>query len=558
MLCLLDIGAMDSVADWLTRARPCEARDGDLDSLDALWLRLGALARAALGGDDTAAKACAWLQAQLRPLGSTLAADERVLAAQVLINYHFLHQRFEQLDLIAAAVEDPASFERATPLSRARWLYTLGFGHYQIGQPERAEPAWQRALALAAAHGLPNTRLMVSLAMLRLLLDRGRLDEARCIEQAIRPEWGAGRAAQLIHLQQMRGRLQLLAGQPVRALATLREALALAEHGGLSPSERASCLTDLAQALIATQREDEAAELLARLAAEHRGRDAEVYRCLHALLAAARAPDHDEAAGRAQLADALARAQRVRYTMFFRLLPALAAQLCALALRWGIEPVFAAEIVRARSLRAPPDADAHWPWGLWLRMLGGFELRRDGAPLQRAGKQQQKPLELLRLLACERTLAIGMQAAADALWPDADGAAARKSLEMTVQRLRRLLGDDSLVRVGDGRVGLDAARASSDVVQRRVLIERLEALAMQPPAQPHEGAALAARIAQLSQGMLLPGAPDSAWLEAERERCVRELERAALAAAAVLERSGATPAARELAQAALLSRRGRS
>jgi DNA-binding SARP family transcriptional activator len=194
-------------------------------------------------------------------------------------------------------------------------------------------------------------------------------------------------------------------------------------------------------------------------------------------------------------------------------------------------------------------------------MFGGFELRLHGERRQRSGKQQQKPLELLRLMACERTLSVPLRAAADALWPEADGAAARKSLEMTVQRLRRLLEDDTLVRVGDGTVSLDPARASSDVAQRRALIERLEALAMQPAAaaeqRARECALLAVRVVDAGSGLLLPGAPDTPWLEAERLRCEREATRAAKATAAVLERAGTGPAERELLETALreISRR---
>lgn len=558
-LCLIDIGAMDQVTGWLERARGDAGPAGPEDG--ALWLHLGRLARAVLAPEeplDTAA-AQAWLQAQLQPLAHTLAPDEKLIAALVLVNFHFAQQRYEQFDLIATQVEEPAAFDSASPLMRSRWCYTVGFAHYQLGAAERAELHWQRSLALAGDHGLPNTRLMASLAMLRLLLDRGRLDEAEEIERGVQPQWGAGRTTQLIELQQMRARLQLLRHQPVRAQATLREALALAEQSGLSMPERASCLTDFAQALVANNHHAEAGELLERLVRDHAGRDGEVYRCLHALLGAWQARDADPHASRAQLADALTRAQQVRYTMFFRLLPRLAAQLCALALRWQVEPVFVREVIRSRTLAAPADADEHWPWALWLRLLGGFELHLHGdQPLPRSGKQQQKPLELLRLLGCARSLSVSAAAAGVALWPEADPAAARKNLEVTVQRLRRLLGDDTLVRVGNGHVALDAARASSDVAQRRVLIERLQHLAMLPRATEaqalalhHEAATLVARIVASHAGPLLPGAAEAPWLLTARERCEREMTRAAHAATVVMESASVPSGPRRLLEAAL-------
>ena len=44
-----------------------------------------------------------------------------------------------------------------------------------------------------------------------------------------------------------------------------------------------------------------------------------------------------------------------------------------------------------------------------------------------------------------------------ALWPDADDGPARKSLEVTISRLRKLLDDDTLVLMKEGKVSLDAA-----------------------------------------------------------------------------------------------------
>ncbi|HET7796115.1 MAG TPA: BTAD domain-containing putative transcriptional regulator [Rhizobacter sp.] len=555
VLCLLDVGAMDQVSTWLERARAAGWPSPLGNDTEGLWLRLGVLARVVLGGDvlPEAGLAAAWVQAQLRPLRTQLSPDERLIAAQVLVNYHFVQQQYEQFDMLSTQVEAPDAFEAASPLMRGHWLYTVGFAHYQIGGHARAEQAWRQALDLAQAHTLPSVRLLATLAMVRLLVDRGRIDEAHAAVEGIRPQWGAGRTRQLVEWQQMRARVQLMRGQAVQALATLREALSLADASGLSAPEQASFLTDQAQIFAALGRDAEACELLQQLAARHAGRDAEVYTCLRLLLQAWLDHRRDEAASRTALADALARAQAVRYTMFLRLLPERAAQLCALALRWHIEPVFVREVVRDRALPAPADADAQWPWPLWLRLLGGFAITLGGSPLEQQGKTPHKPLELLRLLACERSQAASMLSVQEALWPDADDGAARKNLEMAIQRLRRLLGDDSLVRVGDGRVALDAARVSSDLAQRRVLIERLEAQAMQGggSAAPSEMAALVARVIDACQGELLPGVPPAPWLEAERQRCQRDVVRATQSAATLMARFGDQRAERELLERAV-------
>ena len=293
------------------------------------------------------------------------------------------------------------------------------------------------------------------------------------------------------------------------------------------------------------------------MVAAQSGREALVAGCLQHLLRAWVNRLADPTSSRLDLAQGLALAQASRYTMFFRLLPATAASVCALALQADVAPQFVGEVIRSRKLPAPADAGASWPWPLWLNLLGGFEMRRDGLPEPGSAKTQQKPLELLRLLACERNLSLGTQTVMAALWPDADDAAARKSLEMAVLRLRRLLGDATLLWVNDGRVGLDAARASSDVQQRRRLIEQVESLAMRSSAHDAgrvtqtECLALVERVVAFSRGDLLPGLPSAPWLEAERQRCHDDTVRAALAAATVMERLQVGRAERELLETAL-------
>lgn len=557
-ICLLDSGAMTGVSDWHARvdaSTPVESAG----PLDTLWLRLGAVARVALGQPDTpaAADAADRLQADLMPLQAGLSPHERLLAALVLLEYRFAAQRFEQFDFLANLVEQPPYFEAAAPLLRARWVHMYAFAHYQAGNHDRAEKAWHRALGLARERGLDSLALQTTLGLSRLLLDRGRIDDADRIVESMDPRWGAGRTAQLIQLQQLRARVQLLRGHPARALTTLDEALSLGDAAGMTRSERASCLTDLAQAYVALDRLDDALALLSRLASENTGRDAQVYGCLQHLLQAWLLRFSDPAGSRRALEQGLSLAQSARYTMFFRLVPAMAGSVCALALRAGAAPRFVDEVIRSRNLAAPPEADARWPWPLWLTLLGGFEMRGYGTVETSSTKAQQKPLELLRLLACERNLALGLEAVMTALWPEADDAAARKSFEMAALRLRRLLGDASLLWVGDGRVGLDAARTSSDVQQRRRLVERIEALAMRPG---HEGASstihdeclvLVERVIAFSRGELLPGLAPAPWMEAERQRCRQDTVRAALAAATVLERTQVGHAERELLEVAL-------
>ena len=561
VISLLDAGAMIGLDHWQARVdKPAEASTGT--PLDGHWLRLGVLARVALGrpDSDTAAQVLAQLHQDLMPLQTALSPNERLLVALVLIEYAFAVSRFEQFDYLSNLVEHPALFEAATSVLRARWVFTSGFAQYQVSHADRAEREWLRALAMARASDHGGLGLKITLALVRLWLDRGQLDDADRMLETLDPRWGAGRTALLIEWQQMRARVQLLRGQPARALVTLQEANQLGDKVGLSGFESSARQTDLVQIYIALDREDEALALLREMAAAPTVSAPDRVRCLVHLLRAWMTRLSDPQRSRLDLEQGLVLAQAASYTMYFRLLPALAAAVSAYALQTVKSSQalqFVDDVIRVRQLPAPADADGRWPWPLWLNLLGRFEMRCNGKLKDDSGKAPQKPLELLRLLACERKLSIGIEAAMQALWPESNDAAARKSFEMAALRLRRLIGDPTLLRVGDGRVSLDATRASADVQQRRRLIERIEALAMGAGsaearhAPQDECLRLVAQVIDLTQGELLPGVSAGPWLEAERQACRNDTVRAALAAASVLDRLQVGSAERELLEAAV-------
>ena len=561
VFCLADSGAASQTSDWLARANSgCAAHEAAQEAGPQLWQFLGSVATVALGQADhpAAAAAAGWLDHQVHAQDTALSPDERLLCALLLLEYRFATQAFEQFWLLVSVVEVPALYLPASPLLRSRWTLMVGYTHHLTGHAQDAEADWRRAFALAQQHACHTVQLQATLALTRQMLDGGRLDEAQAALDAVRPQWGAGRASQLVHLQQQRARLLLLRGQPARALSLLQDALALAESAAWPEAEKSSCLVDLAQVHVALDQLDAAQALLVPLAAARQGRDALVLGCMNGLVQAWRLHLSAPEAARQALASALAAARQARMHMFFRQLPAMAAELCALALRWQIERPFVTEVIRTRKLPAPADADASWPWPHWLGLIGGFEWRRDGQAQRHTGKAQLKPLELLRLLACERSLSLGMAAAAQAMWPDAEGDAGMRNLDVAVHRLRKLLGEASLLWVHDNRLGLDSARITSDVRLRRKLIDRIEQLALQPAANPH-GAAQAvdecrqgvARVMAMTAGELLPEAPATPWLESARLALRKDTVRAALAAANLLARGPTDEAERQLLEAAL-------
>jgi DNA-binding SARP family transcriptional activator len=136
--------------------------------------------------------------------------------------------------------------------------------------------------------------------------------------------------------------------------------------------------------------------------------------------------------------------------------PEIMARLCARALEAGIEVAHVNELIRCRGLTVDPssvEAEA-WPWPIQIFSLGFFEVVREGRPIRFSRKVQRKPLALLKSLVAAGGRAVREEILMDALWPDADGDAARTALASTLHRLRGLLGNEEAIDRQDGKLTL--------------------------------------------------------------------------------------------------------
>ena len=150
------------------------------------------------------------------------------------------------------------------------------------------------------------------------------------------------------------------------------------------------------------------------------------------------------------------------------------ADLCRLAVEEGIEPEYARTLIQRRRLAAePPPLDLpEWPWPIRIRTLGSFEVViGDGAvPL---GRSRTSPW-LLKTVAALGLGGRGVTAhkVVSALWPDADGDRGMQVFEVTLSRLRKLLGPDGrrALRLERGRIFLDRALCWTDLEALEVVM----------------------------------------------------------------------------------------
>ncbi len=185
-----------------------------------------------------------------------------------------------------------------------------------------------------------------------------------------------------------------------------------------------------------------------------------------------------------------------------------------------VEPEIARDIVVRNQLKAPPQADDAWPWAVRVHAFGTLAVEIGGAPMASSRKESRRLLELLGVLAAHGSTPVPQDQIADALWPDAEGDAARNALDNALHRLRKALGGDDRIVLRQGALVLNPQRCWTDVgALERVLSELSAAPPSQRPALMHKLRRL--HHAPLLAGQMLP------VVAARREALQRQVQRLA-------------------------------
>lgn len=158
--------------------------------------------------------------------------------------------------------------------------------------------------------------------------------------------------------------------------------------------------------------------------------------------------------------------------------PKVMARLCLKALEANIEVEYVQGLIRKRklTLETPPVHIENWPYPVDIQTLGRFEVIIDGKPIVSSGKAQQKPLQLLKALIAFGGSNVLTERIIDALWPDTDGDMAANSLDVTILRLRKLLGNETALQLTAGSLSLDRRYCRVDIQAIEGLIEKVNGL----------------------------------------------------------------------------------
>lgn len=308
----------------------------------------------------------------------------------------------------------------------------------------------------------------------------------------------------------------------------------MAAPAGLSGANLRMFEIELVYALAANDRLSEAVEIVGRQEYEPREVRLAMEQCLRFL--------HDGETDAELLHTGLQYARQVNFVNLLDRARRPLVRLCAAALARNIETEFVLRLIKTKQLKPPPQAGPAWPWSVHVRTLGAFRLEIQGKPYRPSHKAQDKPLELLKLLVtCQ---ALGRDAAektwiAERLWPDAEPENARKSLDMTIARLRRLLGCEDAILSTEGRLQLSPTEVWTDVrpllhAMSRAQIRRDEHVTGNRTPTGDAAASISAVLENYG-GPFLADEDGPAWLLAGREALATKVRQTLLTADAILD-----------------------
>ena len=397
------------------------------------------------------------------------------------------------------------------------------------GDTARVEAAFADAMAIAREHGVHLLDVPLIQNAGFAALARGDAERMEALNRQGRPALLPGRWMEASAQVYLEAGLSLLRGELAAARCQTDRALPLAVMGGIPHWETHARLftahLDMLDGKAAA-----CADALESIVAEARRTGCDLYLAA-GLLSMARAwleagEKVDEAAVTGALREALALGARWNYGhLFLYAAPQAESRLCARVLEADIEPRYVRGLIKRRGLSPPEGAGEHWPWPVRVYTLGGFRLVCGDEEMRPAGKPQRRPLDLLKALVAQGPAGSPAHNLAALLWPDTDGDGLKKTLEITLHRLRKLLGQDSAVLLREGRLALNPRVCWVDLWSFEQACQAVSAQLRVAAADASLVERESERALSLFGGPFLAAEEESAWLLPARDHAMDQFQR---------------------------------
>ncbi len=370
---------------------------------------------------------------------------EHVVITFVEFSYFLMRGDHAGMRMVMDALRPHAENPRIPPLARIFWLSNVAAEAYYRLDNTAALQAVDEGLALAQESGVHTRDNCFLDSGFKAALSARDVPLAESYLERMRPFAGGNVGFYTLRFHRNRSQLAFHNGDLAAAARHVERAVTFSAARGFE-FHRIDCLIGQAMVLAQQGAWAEAQRTLRDLtrAAYRMGNPYLEFTALFGRIALAlerrRSPLMQHLLRRMM---ALGRTHGLHYLEWWQ--PRQLVRICALALEQGIEPAYARELI-ARYRLAPPEDERPeaWPWALRIQVFGTASVTTEEGPIRFTGKAQQRPLELLQMLIVLGGRDVPQSRLCELLWPDADGDAALSSFNVTLHRLRRLVGNDAL------------------------------------------------------------------------------------------------------------------
>jgi DNA-binding SARP family transcriptional activator len=462
-------------------------------------------------------KACAERVAFL--VESGLDVNRKVAGVTLLLTFYYLSSQLELGQQIVASAAPLLKEPDVTPLNRVWWCNRLAYFLNARGEHEAVLDLTREARTIIESHGLKGlsgAAILVEWHLGWAVMAMRQWDEAGKVVQRLEHLARDSRPADPLLVTEARLRLAMSRGDLAAALREAPRAVGAANTAGmifLQAKELANAVEVFAESGLHSEARAHAAaacELVRGTCLEYWIAEIQV------IEAYIEWREGNTERCRELLGDSFS--QAARYHAHWQnagLSGRVLASMCAEALDAGIEVEYVKSLVRRFRLDPPERFTEAWPWTAKIYTLGRFELWCDGKRVEFSRKAPKKPLALLKALIAFGGRNVPEERLMDALWPDEEADFARKSLDITVHRLRKLLGSQDAILVREETIGLNPRLCWVDVWAFDRLLDRDRATPLAEA--PRESEAMDQALA-LYRGSLLPADVDVPWTVKSRER----------------------------------------
>ncbi|MDA8362582.1 MAG: bacterial transcriptional activator domain-containing protein [Gammaproteobacteria bacterium] len=463
----------------------------------------------------------AWAE-QARDGLELLRQPARLVLARRLLRYDVFFGRPARAALLLDRLRVGRNTGRRAPGVQVQWGLFEAMHHDALGAHAECLEAVGRARSIAARHAVQSWSGALRALEANALLGLGDLQGLRGVWETARNSAARMGLLATAYLYQLGTQIALAEGDPPLAAERAEVAMRVATCAG-APLFQALAWLSAAEVQLDCGMPETAGVLLRQAQEVARSSGSAQLAILCALMrgyALLRFPGTGDAGSELRLGFGLA--HRHGYRNFSWWSPRMMTALCIGALERGMQVAYIQDLAKLRRL-APPAPPVHvesWPWPVKVYTLRRFALLVNGRPSQVRRKAQHKPLELFKALIAQGGRDVGEESLTAALWPDAEGDAARRAFDTTLHRLRRLLGNRQALILRDRKLSLDPCICWVDSWAFERLLSEAEATLADPAADPAGDVLvrLAQRVQGLYHGPFLGKEFDAAWAVSLRER----------------------------------------